>query len=53
MKSKIIFFAKLKDIVGKTEVEFELQDGSKVADLKKEVLLKFPNLQDYVDIIIS
>jgi molybdopterin synthase catalytic subunit len=52
LKSKIIFFAKLKDIVGKTEVEFELQDGSKVADLKKEVLLKFPNLQDYVDIMI-
>ncbi len=52
MKSKIIFFAKLKDIVGKTEMEFDLREGSKVADLKREVLQKFPNLQEYVDIMI-
>ena len=52
MKSKIIFFAKLKDIVGKTEMEFDLREGSKVADLKSEVLQKFPNLQEYVDIMI-
>jgi len=52
LKSKIIFFAKLKDIVGKTEMEFDLREGSKVADLKSEVLQKFPNLQEYVDIMI-
>jgi len=52
LKSKIIFFAKLKDIVGKTEMEFDLREGSKVADLKREVLQKFPNLQEYVDIMI-
>lgn len=52
MKSKIIFFAKLKDIVGKTELEFDLREGSKVADLKREVVQEFPNLQEYVDIMI-
>jgi len=52
LKSKIIFFAKLKDIVGKTEMEFDLREGSKVADLKREVLQKFPNLQEYVDIMM-
>ena len=52
MKSKIIFFAKLKDIVGKTELEFDLREGSKVADLKREIVQEFPNLQEYVDIII-
>jgi len=33
-------------------MEFDLREGSKVADLKREVLQKFPNLQEYVDIMM-
>ena len=52
LKSKIILFAKLKDIVGNSELRLELDEGSTVADLKNELILQFPNLRDYVEIMI-
>lgn len=52
LKIKIIFFAKLKEIIGKTEIEVELASGANVVDLKKKLLEMFPGLQDFSDIML-
>ncbi len=52
MKSKVFFFAKLKEIVGSSEMEIEIPEGSRVQDLKSSLMDQYPPLKDYSNIII-
>jgi len=49
---RIVFFAKLKEIIGTSEINFDLSENTKVSDLKKELLLSYPGLKDYADIML-
>lgn len=52
MKANIIFFAKLKEIIGKSELEMEFHEGALVRDLKSSLFNQFPRLKEYSEIII-
>jgi molybdopterin synthase catalytic subunit len=52
LKSKIILFAKLKEIIGTSQLELDLFEGAKVSDLKIELIQKFPHLNDYLQIML-
>lgn len=49
---RIVLFAKLKEIIGTSEINFDLSENAKVSDLKKELLLSYPGLKDYADIML-
>jgi len=44
---KILFFAKLKEIVGAPHILLEMEQGSKVKDLKKILISQYPGIEDY------
>ncbi len=41
MKVTVKFFARYRDIVGDSEIEFELEDGSTVASLIEKLLVQY------------
>lgn len=49
---RIVLFAKLKEIIGASEINFDLSENAKVSDLKKELLLSYPGLKDYAEIML-
>lgn len=49
---KILFFATLKEIVGSTEIQLEIEKGKTISDLKNRLLLEYPRLQQYLPIIL-
>jgi molybdopterin synthase catalytic subunit len=49
---KILFFAKLKELVGSSEIFLTLKNECTVSDLKNELLGKYPNLKEYLPIMI-
>ena len=44
MKIRVLFFATLRDRAGASKAEIELPDGATVADLKAEVLRRYPGV---------
>ncbi len=45
MKVRIVAFATAGEILGRRPVEIELPDGSRVADLKRRILARYPSLK--------
>lgn len=45
MKIKIKFFASIREIVGKNEIEMEIDRNSKVRDVYKKLKLNYPELK--------
>ncbi|MDO9087871.1 MAG: molybdenum cofactor biosynthesis protein MoaE [Anaerolineaceae bacterium] len=52
MNSKILFFAKLKELVGSSEIFLTLKNECTVSDLKNELLSKYPILKEYLPIML-
>lgn len=44
MKVKALFFAVCRDIVGDRELDLDIEEGFRVEDLKRDLLIKFPGL---------
>lgn len=42
MKIRVLFFASARDRVGRREVDWELPEGSRVADFKRELVARYP-----------
>lgn len=49
---KILFFAKLKELIGTSQIKFEVERGSTIQDLKNRLIEKYPQLQDYLPIML-
>ena len=47
MTVRVLFFSVLRDLVGKPELEVELQAGSVVADLLNEMGEQYPELKKW------
>ena len=47
MKLEVQFFSRLRDIAGGTNCEFDLPDGSTVADLLARLYADYPKMQDW------
>ena len=45
MKVKVLFFASCRDLVGRKELELEVQEGSTVGDLRRKLVQDFPKLE--------
>jgi len=45
MKVKCLFFAGAKDIVGKSSIEFEVNESTTTTEFEKIVLAKHPSLE--------
>jgi MoaE-MoaD fusion protein len=49
MEITVLFFATLKDRAGTARTQIELPEGSTVSDLKQNVVLKFPNIDNRLE----
>jgi molybdopterin synthase catalytic subunit len=49
MEITVLFFATLKDRAGTARTRIELPEGSTVSDLKKNVVLQFPNIDNRLE----
>ncbi|MDH3975686.1 MAG: MoaD/ThiS family protein [Deltaproteobacteria bacterium] len=49
MKVTIKLFANLKDLAGTSEVEMDLQEGTKINDFMQVICGKFPSLKDIIE----
>lgn len=45
MKVRVQFFSQLRDIVGASELEMEINDGAEVADLLEQLYARTPKLR--------
>lgn len=44
MKIKALFFASCRDIVGNREMALDIEEGSRVKELRKKLLANYPRL---------
>jgi len=49
---KILFFAKLKELVGSHEIIIDVEKGLSIQDLKNRLVLEHPQLKDYLPIML-
>ncbi len=49
---KILFFAKLKELIGASQIKFDIERGSTIQDLKNRLIKEYPQLQDYLPIML-
>lgn len=49
---KILFFAKLKELTGSSQIKFDVKKGSTIQDLKNRLIEEYPQLQDYLPIML-
>ena len=49
---RILFFATLKEIIGKSEIALEAQSGVTIREIKEQLLLLYPQLSEYVPIML-
>ncbi len=47
MKVRLLFFAVLRDIVGKTETELDIPEGTRAADVWQRLRADYPKLAAY------
>ena len=52
-KIRVLFFAHLRELTGTRQLELEIQDGWTVADLKREMINRFPQLEKAMDHLIA
>jgi molybdopterin converting factor small subunit len=45
MKIKLVAYGIAKDILDSTELHFELENGSKVSELKEDLIAKYPEFE--------
>lgn len=45
---KILFFATLKEIVGESEIVYEIEKGKTILELKNRLVIEYPRLKDYL-----
>lgn len=43
---KILLFGIVKDIIGQSEIDFEISGSKTIYDLKKNLFIKYPKLND-------
>ena len=48
---KILFFASLKDLVGKSEIEINLEGKASVRDVFQKLQISYPSLKKYENIL--
>lgn len=54
MKINVLFFAYLKDVVGKSKVQFEVENSLDVAGLKLKLIEMYPQLEEKIpNVIVS
>ena len=49
---KILFFASLKDLVGKSEIEIDLEGKASVRDVFQELQIRYLSLKKYENILL-
>ena len=49
---KILFFASLKDLVGKSEIEIDLEGKASVRDVFQELQIRYPSLKKYENALL-
>jgi len=49
---KILFFASLKDLVGKSEIEINLEGKASVRDVFQKLQIRYPLLKKYENILL-
>ena len=49
---KILFFASLKDLVGKSEIEIDLEGKASVRDVFQELQIRYPSLKKYENVLL-
>lgn len=49
---KILFFASLKDLVGKSEIEINLEGKASVRDVFQKLQIRYPSLKKYENILL-
>lgn len=49
---KILFFASLKDLVGKSEIEIDLEGKASVRDVFQKLQIRYPSLKKYENILL-
>ena len=49
---KVLFFASLKDLVGKSEIEVDLQEKTSVRDVFQELQTHHPELKKYEAVLL-
>jgi molybdopterin synthase catalytic subunit len=49
---KILFFAKLKELIGASQIKFDIERGSTIQDLKNRLIKEYPQLQDFLPIML-
>ena len=49
---KILFFASLKDLVGKSEIEINLEGKASVRDVFQKLQISYPSLKKYENILL-
>ena len=52
MKTRVKFFAALREMLGTSELILELADGQTVGDLHRELCERFPRLAEYGSILL-
>ena len=53
MQIDILAFGITKDIVGGSSLQFELQEGSTVKDLKQQLCERYPAMNDLTSMLIA
>ena len=48
----ILFFAKLKELIGASEIKLYVEKGLTIQDLKNRLVLEYPQLKDYLPIML-
>ena len=49
---KILFFASLKDLVGKSEIEIDLKGKASVRDIFQKLQINYPSLKKYENVLL-
>ena len=47
MKVRLQFFSRLRDVMGQSELDFEVPEGTTAGDLLEKLFAQFPALRDW------
>jgi len=49
---RILFFARLKELIGAAEIKFDVEKGSTIQDLKNRLVVEYPQLKEFLPIML-